>query len=322
MITLGCVVDPETNYSHVSLCAGYGGIDLGLRRVLPSCRTILACEVEAYACAVLLSKMEEGQLDACPIWTDIKTLPLEIIPKGIFVLSGGFPCTPFSVAGVRKTDDDPRHLFPYIKDAIRSIQPRWVFLENVEGIISAKLRSEGWSDPVGTPVLLHVLRELERIGYRTAWGIFSAEECGATHVRKRVFILAKMGDTRSSQANGLPCAEKREPYGETRHSSFELANSSSPRSEVGISESEQRKEGDAEIINNSSNRRWPARPDKNQFKWEEPRLIKPKLDGATNGDSSGLDAALNRVDRLRMIGNGCCPDTVAKAWQTLIKNFL
>ena len=291
MITLGCVVDTQANYSHVSLCTGYGGIDLGLRRVLPSCRTILACEVEAYACAVLLSKMEEGQLDACPIWTDIKTLPLAIIPKGIFVLSGGFPCTPFSVAGVRKTDDDPRHLFPYIKNAIRSIQPRWVFLENVEGIISAKLRSEGWSDPVGTPVLLHVLRELERIGYEPAWGIFSAEECGATHVRKRVFILAKM------------------------------ANSSSPRSEVGISESQQREEGDAEIVNDSSNRRWPSRPGENQFEWEEPRLIKPKLDGATNGDSSGLDAALNRVDRLRMIGNGCCPDTVTLAWQTLIKKF-
>lgn len=291
-MAVGCVVSAKANFSHVSLCTGYGGIDLGLRRVLPDCRTILTCEVEAYACAVLLSKMEEGQLDACPIWTDIKTLPLEVIPKGIFVLSGGFPCTPFSVAGVRKTDDDPRHLFPYIKDAIRSIQPRWVFLENVEGIISAKLRSEGWSDPVGTPVLLHVLRELERIGYEPAWGIFSAEECGATHVRKRVFILAKM------------------------------ANSSSPRSEVGISESQQREEGDAEIVNDSSNRRWPSRPGENQFEWEEPRLIKPKLDGATNGDSSGLDAALNRVDRLRMIGNGCCPDTVALAWQTLIKKFL
>ena len=316
MITLGCVVDTQANYSHVSLCTGYGGIDIGLRRVLPSCRTILACEVEAYACAVLLSKMEEGQLDACPIWTDIKTLPLEVIPKGIFVLSGGFPCTPFSVAGVRKTDDDPRHLFPYIKDAIRSIQPKWVFLENVEGIISAKLGGDGWEDPAGTPVLLHVLRELERIGYEPAWGIFSAEECGHPHQRKRVFILAKMGDTRSSQANGLPCAEKREPHGETRHSSFKMGDTKFTRLE-------RHPESEHPASGWQISSRPVAPPDFPQHEWERPRTIsKSGICGAIDGVGSRLDTTEHRVDRLRMIGNGCCPDTVAKAWQTLIKNFL
>jgi len=230
--------------------------------------------------------MEEGQLDACPIWTDIKTLPLEVIPKGIFVLSGGFPCTPFSVAGVRKTDDDPRHLFPYIKNAIRSIQPRWVFLENVEGIISAKIGGDGWEDPAGTPVLLHVLRELERIGYEPAWGIFSAEECGHPHQRKRVFILAKMGDTKFTRLERHP---------ESEHPAS--------RREIPF--------------------RPVAPPDFPQHEWERPRTIsKSGICGAVDGVGSRLDTTEHRVDRLRMIGNGCCPDTVAKAWQTLIKNFL
>jgi DNA (cytosine-5)-methyltransferase 1 len=65
-----------------------------------------------------------------------------------------------------------------------------VFLENVEGIISAKLIGDGWRDPAGTPVLLHVLRELERMGYRATAGVFSSAEIGASHQRKRVYILA------------------------------------------------------------------------------------------------------------------------------------
>ena len=155
-----------------------------------SVRTVAYVEIEAFAVANLVAKMETGELDAAPVWTNLKTLPLEVFRGNVSIVSGGFPCQPFSAAGTRNADDDPRHLFPYIKNAISTIRPEWVFLENVEGIISAKLKSDGWSDPVGTPVLLHVIRELERVGYQCAWGVFSAAEVGAPHQRKRVFILA------------------------------------------------------------------------------------------------------------------------------------
>ena len=98
------------------------------------------------------------------------------------VLSGGFPCQPFSNAGVRKGTEDPRHLFPYIARGIRECQPRIVFLENVEGIISAKTAD-------GESVLQYVLRELEGLGYQATAGIFSASEVGAPHQSKSVFIL-------------------------------------------------------------------------------------------------------------------------------------
>ena len=182
-------VDTTKTITHISLCSGYGGIDIGLARAIPNLRTICFCEREAFAIANLVSKMEKGYLDTAPIWTDLTTFPWGKFRGSVDILSGGFPCQPFSAAGKRNADTDERHLFPYILQGIRECQPRIVFLENVEGIISAKLSGDGWSDPAGTPVLLHVLRELERVGYKSTAGIFSASEVGAPHQRKRVFIM-------------------------------------------------------------------------------------------------------------------------------------
>ena len=188
-------VDHPKELTHISLCAGYGGIDLGLSRALGAIRTIAFSEIEAFACENLVAKMEAGWLDAAPIWTDLKTFPWEQFRGKVDILSGGFPCQPFSAAGQRTGDDDPRHLWPSIVRGIRELaHPPLVFFENVEGIISSKLKSDGWADPVGTPVLLHVLRELERLGYRATAGVFSAREVGAPHQRKRVFIMGVRSD--------------------------------------------------------------------------------------------------------------------------------
>jgi DNA (cytosine-5)-methyltransferase 1 len=160
----------------VEWCAGYGGIHLGLKRAIPNLRVIAYGEIEAFACANLVAKMEAGLLDAAPIWTDIKTFPCEAFRDRVDILVAGYPCQPFSAAGKRLGTEDPRHLWPHIARAIRVIRPRMCFFENVEGHISLGLRE--------------VIGELESIGYSTAWGIFSASEVGAPHQRKRVFILA------------------------------------------------------------------------------------------------------------------------------------
>jgi DNA (cytosine-5)-methyltransferase 1 len=183
-------VDNTKKLSHISLCYGYGGIDLGLHRIFgEQLQLAAACEIEAYALENLMSKMEAGIIPAAPVWTDLRTFPWEQF-LGVWMVSGGFPCQPFSSAGKRGTDADPRHLFPHILDGIRRCRPSFVFLENVEGIISAKLSGDDWRDPAGTPVLLHVLRELERVGYRAEAGVFDAASEGAPQQRKRVFILA------------------------------------------------------------------------------------------------------------------------------------
>jgi DNA-cytosine methyltransferase len=175
-------VDTTKAITHISLCSGYEGIGLGLRRVLPNLREIAFVEREGFPVANLVAKMEAGELDSAPVFTDVKQFPYGKFRGQVDILSGGFPCQPFSCAGQRKATDDPRHLFPYIRDGIRDCQPRIVFLENVGGIISAKTAD-------GESVLKYVLRELEGLGYRATAGVFSAEEVGAPHQRKRVFIL-------------------------------------------------------------------------------------------------------------------------------------
>ncbi len=169
-------MDSTETVTHVSLCAGYGGIDLGLKRAVPRLRTIAFSEIEAFAVANLVAKMEAGYLDAAPVWTNVKTFPWGKFHGCVDILSGGYPCQPFSAAGMRRGKDDPRHLWPWIADGIMAMRPRLCFFENVEGHISLGLED--------------VLRDLQRIGYRCTFGVFSASEVGAPHQRKRVFILA------------------------------------------------------------------------------------------------------------------------------------
>lgn len=172
----------------VELCAGYGGICLGLKRAIPALRVVAACEIEAFAVANLVAKMEAGLLDSAPIWTDLKSFPWGSFRGRVHILVGGYPCQPFSAAGKRKGADDPRHLWPWIADGIAAMRPEYCFFENVEGHISLGLRE--------------VIGELESLGYRATAGIFSAAECGAPHQRKRVFILAHRNDARPQGRHG------------------------------------------------------------------------------------------------------------------------
>ena len=183
-------MDTTKAITHLSLCAGYDGIGIGLERVLPNLRAIAFVEVEAFAIANLVSKMESEQLDAAPIYSDVKTFPYKEFCGRVDILSGGFPCQPFSNAGVKKGVEDPRHLYPYISRGIEECKPRIVFLENVEGIISSKTAE-------GESVLQYVLKDLERLGYQATAGVFSASEIGFPHQRKRVFIMGYSNNRQS-----------------------------------------------------------------------------------------------------------------------------
>ncbi len=88
-------MDTTKTITHLSLCSGYEGIGLGLRRVLPNLREIAYVEIEAFAIANLVAKMEAEQLDPAPIFTDLKTFPYEQFRGNVDILSGGFPCQPF-----------------------------------------------------------------------------------------------------------------------------------------------------------------------------------------------------------------------------------
>ena len=315
-------VDNTKTITHLSLCSGYEGIGLGLRRVLPNLREIAYVEREGFPVANLVAKMEAGELDAAPVFTDVKTFPYGEFRGCVDILSGGFPCQPFSAAGKRNGVEDPRHLFPYVANGIRECQPRIVFLENVEGIISAKTAD-------GESVLQYVLRELEGLGYRATAGVFSAAEVGAPHQRKRVFILG-LADSNNTGLEGHQCDSTSEQGEPVQANTWATGGT-----------------------------RWPSRPSEPQHDWEEPRVTavadtKSQQSSSSNnrgesgatgeqeegelgrGDSGslrqftgqaepGLGRATNgsssRVDRLRLLGNGVVPATAAKAFLTLIQRL-
>ena len=322
--------------THLSFCAGYGGIDLGLQRVLPSCRTVAYVEIEAFAIANLVAKMEAGDLDAAPVWTDIKTFPAEPFRGLVDIISGGYPCQPFSAAGKRLGTEDPRHLWPFLRRAIRVIQPGRVFLENVEGHISLGLST--------------VISDLEEDGYRATWGIFSAAEVGASHQRKRVFIMAnsrcvnrEVSTERQQSAKPVFRSNEQERRafparpGEQQFDWEEPRTVADTKSKQSVINEEtghrrQRVVAGGKELGDTDNRRQPpvkqskcsaeahTRVEKN-IEQNEPRQAEPKLGGATDGCTSAVDATANRVDRLRLLGNGVVPATAARAWTVLSKRF-
>lgn len=269
--------------NHLSLCAGIGGIDLGLRRVVEGLRTVAMVEREGFCVSHLASKMEAGELDPCPIYPDLLRFPWDKYRGLVDIVSGGFPCQPFSHAGSRKATEDSRHLWPHIKAGVSVLRPSFCFFENVDGIASAK--SPGYHS-----VLHHVLSDLEEMGFRATAGQFSAEEVGAPHLRKRWFILAHSD-----------CCGGREDkqHGELRAEGVEQS-SSHPRN--------------AGSFTLEQVERWPSRPGQKQHSWEESRTTQPGLGGHVDGVS-------NRVDRLRALGNAVVPQVAATAFSTLFHSL-
>lgn len=152
------------------------GLERGLERAGVPCRTLAYVEIEAFIVENLANQMENGVLDAAPIWSNLKTFPWENFRGKVHGITGGYPCQPFSFAGRRGGTDDPRHLFPHIARGIEIVRPRWCFFENVPGHLNL-----GYEEVRGV---------LQGLGYTVKEGIFSAEEVGAPHQRKRLFILA------------------------------------------------------------------------------------------------------------------------------------
>ena len=166
----------------LALCSGIGGIELGLAAAIgPSYRTVCHVEREAYCAGVLAARMQDGALDTAPIWSDLASFDARPWRGVVDIVTAGYPCQPFSLAGSRDGAADPRHLWPHVARIIGECQPGLVFLENVPGHVSLGLRE--------------VCADLREMGYDVAAGIFSAAQVGAPHLRKRLFLLA--ADTNS-----------------------------------------------------------------------------------------------------------------------------
>lgn len=283
----------------LSLCTGYGGIERGLELAGVRHRTLAHVEIEAYSAANLVAKMEEGKLVPAPVWTNLKTLPTLPFRGRVDILTGGYPCQPFSQAGKRLGDKDPRHLWPHIRGIIGAVKPVQCFFENVEGHI--------------TKGLCEVLEDLEGLGYTATWGIFSAREVGAPHLRKRVYILAHANVPGQRQSleeikAGLPR--------KLNESGVRLGIESITDSDCeGLQGRLQGGEPDSEGREEQEDGRPTERGDRGRWDRRYPWTFEPRVRRVVDGSP-------NRVDRLRQLGNGVVPHTAAVAYRTLIDQLL
>ena len=189
--------------THLSLFSGIGGLDLAAERA--GFRTVGQCEFADYPYKVLCKHWPD-----VPKWRDIRTLTGEDFHertglRTVDVISGGFPCQPFSVAGKRRGTEDDRYLWPEMLRAIREIRPTWVIGENVGGIISmvqpgSEVTVESQAslfEASDKETLLEqeyvvetVCRDLEQEGYSIQPIVIPACAVGAPHRRDRIWFIA------------------------------------------------------------------------------------------------------------------------------------
>jgi DNA (cytosine-5)-methyltransferase 1 len=321
--------------NELSLFTGAGGGILGTTLLGWKHRGYV--EWDDYCQRVIRQRIIDGILDEAPIFCDVRAFIGEGYAASytgmVDVVTAGFPCQPFSVAGKRKGVDDERNMWPATADVIRIVRPRFVLLENVPGI---------------REYLPMVIRDLRRLGYTVRRPlILGAGDCGAPHKRDRIWIVARdtegnreaVAHTDSEYGERRP--EPRKPDGENRAARIELKRCGNDVSHsecnrlqgsrqewkterpLGLcsgtgGDKEQklsdallhgshRTEGhEAEPCSNGKdnrvsfgNREWPVEPD---------------VGRVAHGVAS-------RVDRLKAIGNGQVPRVVAAAWKLLNENL-
>lgn len=185
--------------THASLFSGIGGFDLAAEWM--GWHNAFHCEINEFCTKILNYHFQDAEH-----YTDITRTDFSKWGGKINVLSGGFPCQPFSLAGQRKGADDNRYIWPQMLRAIREIRPTWVVGENVAGILTmvqpgAEVEVGGQASLFGEDYRKRVLhrqeyvieticRDLEREGYAVQPLLIPACAVGAPHRRDRIWFIA------------------------------------------------------------------------------------------------------------------------------------
>jgi len=256
-----------------SLFSGIGGFDLGLEQA--GLKVIWQSEIEPYSCAVLKKHWPD-----VPNIGDITKVDWKTIERPN-ILCGGYPCQPFSFAGFRKGNNDPRHLWPEFRKAIRILQPDYAIMENVRGHLSLGFKE--------------VLKDLAHIGYDAEWQVIPASSVGAPHKRERLIIVAypkgKQRNGRRHLKDSGTTQERETIQKQTRRSSRSLAyaksgNGRNTESQCVVTSSRQ--------TTKSRKQNSPKRP--KIYRWKSEPNVGRVADGVPS-----------RVDRLKGLGNAIVP---------------
>lgn len=171
--------------THGSLFSGIGGFELAAQWM--DWDNIFHCEWNEFGQKVLKHHFPKSIS-----YADITKTDFSIHRGSIDILTGGFPCQPYSTAGKRLGKEDERHLWPEMLRAIREIKPRWVVGENVRGLVS-------WS---GGLVFEEVQTDLEAEGYSVQPFLLPAASVNAPHRRDRIWFVAYSNDNRAGDGFG------------------------------------------------------------------------------------------------------------------------
>jgi DNA (cytosine-5)-methyltransferase 1 len=189
-----------------SLFSGYGGLDLAVSKVFDA-EVVWHCEWESAPSLVL-----DAHWPGVPNYRDVSKVDFTQV-EPVDILTGGFPCQDLSVAGKRKglIDGTRSNLWFEFHRAIVELQPKFVIIENVRGLLSGKANSElelatsGLDYSEREPVIRAmgaVSGSLAEIGYDCRWTTIRASDAGAPHRRERVFIIAQPANTDNSRLIG------------------------------------------------------------------------------------------------------------------------
>ena len=266
-------------------------------------KTVLFCEKDEYCRKVLRKHWPD-----VPIVEDVRDVEWT---EPVTLVSGGFPCQPFSVAGKRRGKEDDRHLWPEMLRVIREVRPTWVLGENVSGFIGLGLDT--------------AVSDLEKEGYEVETLVFPAVAVGAPHERQRVFVVAhSLGERQQEHGRGKSVQEA---HAGTEHGSDDVSDSDSqgrgkqPISEL-RSQSQTKLGADGEgrsladtgrircetgatlgeEVSEESGRAEPDLGDQSQ-RTEDWWSVEPDVGRVAHG-------VPKRVDRLRCLGNAVVPQQV------------
>ena len=273
---------------HLDLFSGIGGFSLGLEAT-GGFETVAFCDYDSY-CQKILRK----HWPWVTIYDDIKELNHEKLNSNghtkIDIVTGGYPCQPFSVAGRQQGEKDPRHVWPEYFRLIKELRPTWVIGENVSGHVKLGLDT--------------VLENLESEGYSARTFSISASSIGANHQRERIWIVANSG---CSWGSGSEFQRKNENEIKKENANQFERSSSSSQSNMVYSDSERLEKWESIGENFSQEYQTLIGAD-----WWS---IEPDVGRVANG-------VPKRVDRLKSLGNSLVPHIPYYIGMSILQNTL
>ena len=273
---------------HLDLFSGIGGFSLGLEAT-GGFETVAFCDYDSY-CQKILRK----HWPWVTIYDDIKELNHEKLNSNghtkIDIITGGYPCQPFSVAGRQQGEKDPRHVWPEYFRLIKELRPTWVIGENVSGHVKLGLDT--------------VLENLESEGYSARTFSISASSIGANHQRERIWIVANSG---CSWGSGSEFQRKNENEIKKENANQFERSSSSSQSNMVYSDSERLEKWESIGENFSQEYQTLIGADC----WS----IEPDVGRVANG-------VPKRVDRLKSLGNSLVPHIPYYIGMSILQNTL